>query len=50
MTKAEKTPLDILDEMATKILMVEPGDLSLIYEPVDRASKTLGSGMAGIQY
>lgn len=41
MTKAEKTPLDILDEMATKILMVEPGDLSLIGELLDLLDQLL---------
>lgn len=41
MTKAEKTPLDILDEMATKILMVEPGDLSLIGELLDLLEQLL---------
>ncbi len=35
MTEAKKSPSDILDEMALKILIVEPGDLSVVGELLD---------------
>ncbi|MBU2539501.1 MAG: chemotaxis protein CheA, partial [Proteobacteria bacterium] len=41
MTDGHKPLSDLLDEMALKILMIEPGDLSIVGELLDLTEKLL---------
>ncbi|MEJ2690007.1 MAG: hypothetical protein P8130_08660 [Deltaproteobacteria bacterium] len=44
MAEVDKAILEVLDGMALKIVLIEPGDLSLVGEILDHLEKILGDG------